>query len=240
MRQIHSSFVLTGPAIRKQSALGISCNPVYANDDGWIEDRARQTNEAFCQRPVSNQSPLKASDGEAWGSHFHVWLGRSTKRYVCSVFPLKADEPLGGLPEFSQGIALAVAHDRRGGPICRSLFPFAWVSGVYSGKKQPVEAAIVGGAREWHIHLLAQSVSERRAVLDDLRFAPKHSINSRDSQRNAGAFPGPLAVTEDVGEHALSLSRAIPAWRRESRVRGGVLGCCTRNPGLARICQCLE
>lgn len=179
MSHVYSSFVSNSQTIRKRSVTDVlGFGPAFANDDGWASNNAMETDEGMGPPPEVNEFPLKACDGEPWGTHFHAWLGRSKKRYIFSVFPLKAQHPLGGLPEFSQAIALAVAYDQSGRRVCRSLFPFSWAGGFYAGSRQPVEAALNGGAREWHVHLLARSVSERRAILDDLLHITKHCAES--------------------------------------------------------------
>jgi hypothetical protein len=111
---------------------------------------------------------LNISEGASWAEHFHVWRGQSKKRYICSVFPVLLDEELGGLPEFSDGICISVIFDAIKGRSRVNMFELAWQDGVFRGDTRLVKAALAGGAREWHIHLLAVSARAKRALFEDL------------------------------------------------------------------------
>jgi hypothetical protein len=135
----------------------------HANDDLTHEQRLRYIGER-------NNSPLRVSEGAPWADHFHVWRGQSRKRYICSVFQVSVHEELGGLPEFSGGICLSVRLDPSGDRMPVNMFEFAWEAGEFLGHEDMIEAALAGGAQEWHIHLLAVSTRDKRAVFEDLAF----------------------------------------------------------------------
>ena len=106
-------------------------------------------------------APLAALAGGALARRFCSWTGRSGERYVCSVFALDR------CPSFADAIVLAVR--------C-----------LADGRREVVAATETGeapdlllddtanrffnslGASEWHVHLLCESASARRAAIADL------------------------------------------------------------------------
>lgn len=90
---------------------------------------------------------------------FHFWRGRSGQRTVFSVFPISA------VPEFSQVVAVAV---RTSG----SRREVLWIGEIGEtgdlSSTAGMQMAIACGANELHIHLIASSPAQRRALLEDL------------------------------------------------------------------------
>ncbi|ACB97118.1 hypothetical protein Bind_3561 [Beijerinckia indica subsp. indica ATCC 9039] len=113
-------------------------------------------------------APLGALAGGTLASHFHGWKGLSGQRYVCSIFPIVQDDPLGGLPDFSVGIALAARRGETGHYRLVRIFEFGWRDEIFLGHSRDIEMSLAQGADEWHIHLLAGGVQERRATIADL------------------------------------------------------------------------
>jgi hypothetical protein len=162
MRVVYSAFGLERRVPYDQARPwgndNFNINPPDGSEDGQRPQ----------SKPGDNNSPLNVSGGAAWAEHFHVWRGQSKKRYICSVFPVLPQERLGGLPEFSNGICISAIFDGVKGRSRVNMFEFAWHDGVFLGDKRLVEAALAGGAREWHIHLLAVSARDKYALLEDL------------------------------------------------------------------------
>ncbi|MGO9673093.1 MAG: hypothetical protein ACLPSF_02810 [Methylocella sp.] len=139
--------------------------------DGILTDPA-----AYCaapeptgaRRPQSRDAPLDCLAGAAFARHFHSWRGASGKRYICSVFPIRDDAELGGLPEFDQAIALAVSCDGQGRRQKIAVLDLSWRDGRFAGDLRSAGEAISAGASEWHIHLLAGEGDARRAAIADI------------------------------------------------------------------------
>lgn len=131
--------------------------------------KGRAVAAAIFHRPPLRDAPLDCLAGAtALASRFHSWRGLSGKRYICSVFRVHHAEHLGGLPEFESAIALAVSRDPRGWRQQIGVFDASWRDGRFAGDANDVADALRRGAREWHIHLLAEDSDERRAIIDDI------------------------------------------------------------------------
>ncbi|WP_297296951.1 hypothetical protein [uncultured Methylovirgula sp.] len=115
----------------------------------------------------SSNTALASLVGGDLAERFHAWLGRSGRRYICSVFPVDRRDSEGGLPDFAEAIVIAVKADAAGqrrvvgfcqcehgaGPVARHAF---------------VSAAIAAGAQQWHVHLLTADPQKRRAAIEDI------------------------------------------------------------------------
>ncbi len=109
------------------------------------------------------QAPLASLTGSVLGRRFHAWYGRSKRRTICSVFPVREAEPAKGLPDFAEGIVIAATR------ACGQLQALAvFVLGEGDERSARADEAVFAGASEWHVHLLAASETEREAVLRDL------------------------------------------------------------------------
>lgn len=113
-------------------------------------------------------APLAALVGGALVDKFHAWRGRSGQRYMFSVFPIDAD-----MPDFDDAVVIATAVGS--GAARQSLL----IADTGSLPELVLRGAAMArarqrGASELHVHLLARTQAERRAVLRDL--APGASI----------------------------------------------------------------
>jgi len=128
-------------------------------------DRAAAEHNAAQDR----DAPLGCLAGAALGARFHSWRGASGRRYVCPVFPVRADAELGGLPEFDEAIALAVSRDDKGRRRRIAFIDCCWRDGRFAGDACAVGEALSAGASEWHIHLLANGGGgARQAAIADI------------------------------------------------------------------------
>jgi hypothetical protein len=109
-------------------------------------------------RKVASEMPLRST--AALGERrFTAWRGRSGRRYVASVFGILDDHALG----FTDAVLLAVSDDRR---ILAARESGAF--GVEAALSRWRQAILAAGAREIHVHLLAEDGVSRRAALLDL------------------------------------------------------------------------
>ena len=129
---------------------------------GWSE-RARVA--AATAAPSRGDQPLTGLSGSGLADRFRAWQGRSGRRYVFSVFRMGC-----GLDELPlEAGAVVVAAVRQADGTRRKL----WVAEIGRDLDE------LGAARldrlaarpdcELHLHLLASTPAERRAVADDLR-----------------------------------------------------------------------
>lgn len=124
----------------------------YRFSEDLFADLDRQPEPQACEMPMRSTAGL----GER---RFTAWRGRSRRRYVASVFPVADDHALG----FTDAVLLAVSEDRRI-VAARDSGPF----GVEAALTRWRQAVIAAGAREIHVHLLAEDGVSRRAALLDL------------------------------------------------------------------------
>jgi len=108
--------------------------------------------------PRACEVPMRSTAGLG-ERRFTAWRGRSGRRYVASVFAIADDHALG----FTDAVLLAVSEDRRV-LAARDSGPF----GVEAALTRWRQAVLSAGAREIHVHLLAEDGSSRRAALLDL------------------------------------------------------------------------
>jgi hypothetical protein len=116
----------------------------------------------------SREAPLGCLAGAPLAARFHSWRGASGRRYICSVFPVRDDAELGGLPDFEGAIALAVSRDSRGRRRRLAVLDLCWRDGRFAGDRQAAGEALSAGACEWHIHLLAEDGDARSAAIADI------------------------------------------------------------------------
>ncbi len=120
------------------------------------------------RRPITANAPLRCLSDGALSARFHKWRGASGRGYICSVFPVRAGEGLGGLPDFDGAVAIAVARDAQGQRQRLAVLDMRWREEQFCGDLDSVGAALRSGASEWHIHLLADSEQARKAVITDI------------------------------------------------------------------------
>ena len=95
-------------------------------------------------------------------SQFFSWRGLSGKSYVFTVFAASY------CPAFCDVVLLAVARDERGARrILMGLDTGAFPEPVLARAER--ELSVHADALEFHVHLLARSLGERRAALADLK-----------------------------------------------------------------------
>ncbi|WP_034999723.1 hypothetical protein [Beijerinckia mobilis] len=140
----------------------------YGDSTGARKNKSITSNSCETSSRVLCNGPLEALAGGALSSRFHGWNGISGRRYVCSVFPVVPDALFGGLPDFATGIALAARSEGRGHYRLIRIFEFGWEGDRFLGHPGEIEAALMQGTQEWHIHLLAEEKRDRRAVIADL------------------------------------------------------------------------
>ena len=111
---------------------------------------------------VVREQGLNAAAGVTRPLDLSSWRGRSGRRYVVGVRPLPE------IADVTDAVVLGVRRDANGmarivdaaiaGPLARETARSAWLSAIRAK-----------GATELHVHRLAETDAERRAVLEDLR-----------------------------------------------------------------------
>jgi hypothetical protein len=104
------------------------------------------------------EMPLRAT-AQLAERRFTAWRGRSSRRYVASVFAIQDGHALG----FTDAVLLAVSPDRKI-VAARDSGPF----GIDAALTRWRDAVAMAGASEIHVHLLAEDSAGRRAALCDL------------------------------------------------------------------------
>jgi hypothetical protein len=105
---------------------------------------------------------LRTTAGVRGALELSSWRGRSGRRYVVGVHPLSASE----IFELANAVILAV---RRDGDGAARLIDLATVGERGRSRAAWVAAVCAQGATEMHVHRLAATDAERRAIIDDLR-----------------------------------------------------------------------
>lgn len=116
----------------------------------------------------TSNAPLESLAGSALAARFHAWHGRSGRRYVCSVFPIKLAEPDFGLPDFGEGVVIAAAIKGDGTRALLSIWHYE-AGAKPSVRNSFIAQALAAGAAEWHVHLLAAGGVQRRGLVADIR-----------------------------------------------------------------------
>ena len=119
----------------------------------------------------TDAEPLAALADEPLSPRFCAWRGASGRRYIASVYEARA------CPAYCDAALIVVAADADGR---RRIVALA-DTGAFP---EPVVARLactpppVSGRLELHLHLLAESMAERRAALDDLAAAAPYAARS--------------------------------------------------------------
>jgi hypothetical protein len=147
---------MTALAFREseQSAFAFDAPPAA----GRSVEAARRGGPFDIPRDIPCEIPLRSMDAHA-PSRFTAWRGRSGRRYVASAFPALSDEPL----SFTDAVLIAVDRERRIVAV-RDSGPWGLVEALERWRDE----AAAGGAEQLHVHLIAGTAEERRAVVADL------------------------------------------------------------------------
>ena len=107
---------------------------------------------------------LRTTAGARGALELSSWRGRSGRRYVVGIHPLSESD----INELTNAVILAVRRDTDGSA---SLIDIATVGGHSrsGGRARWIASVRARGASEMHVHRLAATEAERRAVIDDLR-----------------------------------------------------------------------
>jgi hypothetical protein len=116
------------------------------------------------RRAGVREERLRATAGLRSSSTLSSWRGRSGRRYIVGVHPLNETELL----EVTDAVILAVKRDRLGNGI---VVDAAMAASDPSERTRMRWLAKVRdlGATELHIHRLAATEDDRRAIFEDLR-----------------------------------------------------------------------
>jgi hypothetical protein len=110
------------------------------------------TDATGIQTPQARCEQLSAATGTSLAGRFHVWRGRSGRRYVVSAYAPDA------VPDYVEAVLLAVVRTGEGP---RLLACQAREAGGFAGYD-------FAGADEVHLHLLAPDAAARAAMVADL------------------------------------------------------------------------
>ena len=119
----------------------------------------------------ADAEPLAALADEPLSPRFCAWRGASGRRYIASVYDARA------CPAYCDAALIAVARQSDGRRRIVALVD----TGVFP---EPVVARLAetfaptAERLEFHLHLLAETASERRAALDDLAAAAPHAARN--------------------------------------------------------------
>nr|WP_319004809.1 hypothetical protein [Microvirga lenta] len=107
---------------------------------------------------------LRATAGLHSALALSSWRGRSGRRYIVGVHPLNESEIL----NVTNAVILAVRRDETG---TARVIDVATASSHPSEQTRTRWVGLVQarGATEMHVHRLAESEAQRRAILEDLR-----------------------------------------------------------------------
>lgn len=116
------------------------------------------------RRADVREERLRATAGTRGSLDLSSWRGRSGRRYVVGVHPLSESEIL----ELTNAVIIAVRRDCDGSA---RLIDIATVGERPRGNSRAgwVSSVRARGATEMHVHRLATTDTERRAIIDDLR-----------------------------------------------------------------------
>ncbi|HLH12176.1 MAG TPA: hypothetical protein VKV77_09910 [Methylovirgula sp.] len=128
-----------------------------------------------------SEAPLESLAGCPLAENFHSWLGKSGRRYICSVFPVDPAEFDAGLPDFADAVVMAVARGPDGSRRIVSACQCEPGANPYAREAFRIEA-LAGSAVEWHVHLLAMEAAERHAMIADIE-AMRHRSLPRSEGR---------------------------------------------------------
>ena len=118
-------------------------------------------------RTRPSDQPLAGLAGSDLSERFRSWCGISGRRYIFSVFNEAAGPGSASDSSFSDAVVIAASRDRNG---ARRIVHIATTDGMpellFRGRA--LAQARESGATEIHVHLLAASRAERRAIVEDL------------------------------------------------------------------------
>lgn len=145
-----------------------------------VTDRLPSREQTAIEPPPTGKlrgnAPLESLAGGSLAARFHAWHGRSGQRYICSVFPVRAEASDAGLPDYADAVVIAVATDGDGVRHIVSLCQCELGANPYARECFLIEA-LAAGAMEWHIYLLATDMMQRHVVLNDLEATRRvHSV----------------------------------------------------------------
>ncbi len=117
------------------------------------------------QGTTGSDAPLAGLSSSTLSDRFRSWRGRSGRRYVFSVFRLESG--LERLPVDAEAVVIAVLHEVDG--TRRKL----WVAETgddphHFFRSDRLRSLAARPDVELHLHLLAVTASDRRAIVDDL------------------------------------------------------------------------
>lgn len=122
------------------------------------------------RRAGVREERLRATAGLRSSPTLSSWRGLSGRRYIVSVHPLDLDELL----DVTDAVLLAVRRDEGGaGHVVDAAM--AGSEAVEQTRARWLAKAQRLGASELHVHRLAVSEDQRRAILADLRETEAHA-----------------------------------------------------------------
>ena len=130
--------------------------PRFGTADSRLPDR----------RPALNQ-PLIGLVGSDLSRRFLHWRGVSGRRYLFSIFPLQRAASIDDAPRFHDAVVLAVVRDAAGDRRILVADETGALPDLFYASAE-LRGAVAAGANEIHVHLLAESVDGRAALLRDL------------------------------------------------------------------------
>jgi hypothetical protein len=149
--------------------------------------------------PAPSNMPLTCLTGGSLARRFHAWNGRSGRRYICSVFPVNAEDPQAGFPDFLDAIVVAVGVAADGLRRPLSFFECGSANAGDSDERSEFLAeALAQSVCEWHVHLLATDSELRRRVMQDLEsawFGDRAQLEDRRAGQEARGFHAREAAT---------------------------------------------
>ena len=116
------------------------------------------------RRAGVREERLRTAIGARGALELSSWRGRSGRRYVVGIHPLSESE----INELTNAVVIAVRRDNDGSA---ALVDFATVGAQprSGGRARWIASVRARGASEMHVHRLAATDAERRAIIDDLR-----------------------------------------------------------------------
>lgn len=130
---------------------------------GWA---AQPPGSSLHFREGDDSTPLSALAGEALGARFRSWRGASGRRYVFSIYSPQS------CPAYSHVVIIVAAVEADGERKALFIADSGWFPDIVFARAA-AKWKSAGAEIEFHIHLLATSPAERRALIADLSHAPR-------------------------------------------------------------------
>jgi len=128
---------------------------------GWA---AKPPGPSWHFREGDDSAPLSALAGDALGARFRSWRGASGRRYVFSIYSPHC------CPAYSHAVIILAAVDAAGDRTAAFIADTGCFPEIVLARAAANWTR--GGAEiECHLHLLANSPAERRALIADLSHA---------------------------------------------------------------------